>query len=59
MNTHYAMLVTSVPPSAEVIAHGPAEFCRDSLSSWLSVNELPVHTRALVVAVDTEAARRA
>lgn len=50
--THYAMIVGSVPPSAEVIAHGPKEFCDEALRRWLDEHPLPEFHEGVVLKVE-------
>jgi hypothetical protein len=39
-NTHYAAVTSSVPPTLELIACGPADFCSESLTLWIADHPL-------------------
>lgn len=48
-NTHYGLIITSVPPGAYFIASGPQDFCRTSLEDWIKNHPLGEYDRAEVV----------
>lgn len=49
-NTHVAMVMTSVPPTADLIAAGPLEFCRERLAVWLARHPLTQYQSAEILA---------
>lgn len=54
MNTHYAVIAGSVPPSLDVIACGPREFCEESLTKWLERHPLGKYETAEILTRDPE-----
>lgn len=59
MNTHRALIETSVPPSLELIAAGNEDFCREHLSRWRAKyrpHGLDEYEVALIVEVKEEVA---
>lgn len=40
MNTHRAVIESSVPPMLELIASGPEAFCRGALGDWIAKHPL-------------------
>lgn len=48
-NTHYGLIITSVPPGAYFISSGPRDFCRTTLDDWITKHPLGEYDRAEVV----------
>jgi hypothetical protein len=40
MNTHRAVIESSVPPSMDLIASGPKAFCEGALGDWVAKHPL-------------------
>lgn len=51
MNTHRAIIETSVPPSMELIAAGPLGFCQAVLANWVTLKPLGEFESALIVEI--------
>lgn len=49
MNTHYGLILGSVPPSAKLICSGPESFCREKLDEWIRKFPLQEYERAEIV----------
>jgi len=52
MNTHYGVIVCSVPPSITLIASGEPEFCWDAVRQWTDNHPLQKFERVEVLARD-------
>lgn len=51
MNTHRAIIETSVPPGVELVGAGDFDFCVTSLDTWLAKHPLNGWQKGLVVEV--------
>ena len=54
MNTHRAVIETSVPPKLHPIAAGPKDFCEEYLAKWIESHPLGEFETALVLAVEPQ-----
>lgn len=54
MNTHRAVIESSVPPMLTLIARGPQDFCEDTLAQWIKAHPLGEFETAVVMQVVTE-----
>lgn len=51
MNTHRAVIESSAPPSLQLIAAGPKEFCAVQLTKWVEAHPLGEFDDALILEV--------
>jgi len=54
MNTHRAVIESSVPPMLNLIAAGPQDFCEETLAQWVREHPLGEFESALVMKVVTD-----